>query len=218
MIKENVHRIFAQLPSGVQIVAAGKSRSTSELLEAIESGIKIVGENYVQEAEDKFEIIGGAVQWHFIGHLQRNKVKRAVAIFDMIETIDSFEIAQEIDEASRLRNRVMPVLIEINCAREKQKFGLFPEDLEPLITKIRKLRHIKIFGLMTMGPFLENPEQLRPLFRETHQLFERIKSLNLSDAEMRYLSMGMSDSYQVAIQEGANLVRIGTAIFGKRKA
>jgi pyridoxal phosphate enzyme (YggS family) len=217
-IKENVRRIFAQLPSGVQIVAAGKLRTTNELLEAIEAGIKIVGENYVQEAEEKFEVIGGNAQWHFIGHLQKNKVKRAVEIFDMIETVDSFKIAKAIDKACQLRNRVMPVLIEINCAREKQKFGLLPEDVEPLIEQIRQLKNVKILGLMTMGPFLENPEDLRPLFKETRQLFERIKSLNLPGVEMKYLSMGMSDSYRIAIEEGANLVRIGTAIFGRRKA
>ncbi len=217
VIKENVRRIFTQLPAGVQVVAAGKSRTVNELLEAIEGGIKIVGENYVREAEDKFEVIGGNAQWHFIGHLQGNKVKRAVEIFDMIETVDSFKIAREIDKACQLRNRVMPVLIEINCAREEQKFGLFPEDAEPVIEQIRQLRYVKIAGLMTMGPFLENPEELRPLFRETRQLFGRIKSLNLPGVEMKYLSMGMSDSYRIAVQEGANLVRIGTAIFGKRK-
>ena len=215
MIKENVKMILAQLPAGVQIVVAGKSRSTSELLEAIESGVKIIGENYVQEAEDKFEIIGGNVQWHFIGHLQKNKVKRAVAIFDMIQTIDSLEIAREIDKACQLRNRVMPVLIEINCAREKQKFGVLPEDVESLAKQVCQLNNVRIQGLMTMGPFLKNSEELRPFFRETGQLFEKMKSLNLPSVEMNYLSMGMSDSYQIAIQEGANLVRIGTAIFVK---
>jgi len=217
MIKENIRSIFAELPDGVQVVAATKSRGIGEIQEAIEAGIKIVGENYVQEAEKKFRVIGRKVVWHFIGHLQRNKVKQAVEIFDMIESVDSLEIACQIDKVCQLKNKVMPVLIEINCAREKQKFGLFPEDVESLVEQIRPLRYIKLLGLMTMGPFLENLEDLRPYFKETRQLFERIKSLNLPELDLKYLSMGMSDSYLIAIQEGANLVRIGTAIFGERR-
>ena len=123
MIKENTRRVLTQLPAGVELLAATKARSIEETQEAIEAGIKIVGENYVQEAEEKFKIIQRAVKWHFIGHLQRNKVKRAIEIFDMIETLDSFKIAQEIDKACRLISRMMPVLIEINCGREKEKFG-----------------------------------------------------------------------------------------------
>ena len=218
MIKENVKRIISQLPAGVEIVAATKERSVGEIEQAIKAGIKIVGENYVNEAEEKFELIGGAVNWHFIGHLQRNKVKRAVEFFDMVETVDSFKIAKELDKACQLKNRVMPILIEVNSAREKQKFGVFPEYIESLIKEIYQLKNVKIQGLMTMGPNLLNPEQLRPLFKEMHQLFKKLKTLNLSNVEMKYLSMGMSDSYQIAIQEGANLVRIGTAIFGKRGA
>ncbi len=217
MIKENIERIASLIPIGVQIVAAGKSRSIAELKEAIDAGIEILGENYVREAEEKFKVIGRLVQWHFIGHLQSNKVKRAVEIFDMIETVDSFNIAQQIDRACQLKNKIMPVLIEVNSARERQKFGLFPEDVEPLIRQIGQLKHIKVCGLMTMGPFMEDQEQMRIYFRQTRQLFERMKLLYLPTVEMRYLSMGMSDSYQVAIQEGANLVRIGTAIFGKRR-
>ena len=217
MISENIKQIFAQVPEGVQIVAAGKSRAVDEIKQAIASGIRIVGENYVQEAEEKQKLIGRVAQWHLIGHLQRNKIKRAVKIFDMIQTLDSLEIAQGIDKVCGQENRVMPVLIEINSAREKDKFGLFPEDVELLIKETSQLKHIKITGLMTMGPDLSNREELRPYFKNTRQLFERIKSLNFPGVEMRYLSMGMSDSYQIAIQEGANLVRIGTAIFGRRK-
>ena len=216
MIKKNVRRISAQLPAGVEIVAAGKLRSVDEIREAIEAGIKIVGENYVQEAEDKFRVFKKMVQWHFIGHLQKNKVSRAVGIFDMIETVDSFKIAREIDKVCRLKNKVMPVLIEVNCAGEKQKFGLLPDEVEPLIERIRQLKFIKVYGLMTMGPFLEKPEELRFYFRETRRLYQRIKSFNFPELEMRYLSMGMSDSYQIAIDEGANLIRVGTGIFGRK--
>jgi pyridoxal phosphate enzyme (YggS family) len=217
MIKENVKSILVRLPAGVEVVAAGKSRSAEEIRQAVEAGIRIVGENYVQEAEEKFKVIGRTAQWHFIGHLQKNKVKRAVEIFDMIETVDSFKIAEQIDKVCQPKSKVMSVLIEVNSAREKQKFGVFPEDVEPLIEQIRQLKYIKICGLMTMGPFLENIEELRPYFRGIRELFEKIKSLNLAGIEMGYLSMGMSDSYPIAIQEGANLVRIGTAIFGKRR-
>ncbi len=216
MIKENVRRISAQLPAGVEIVAAGKLRSVDEIREAIEAGIKIVGENYVQEAEDKFRVFKRMVQWHFIGHLQKNKVSRAVEIFDMIETVDSFKIAQEIDKVCGLKNKVMPVLIEVNCAREKQKFGLLPDEVEPLIERVRQFKFIRVYGLMTMGPFLEKPEELRFYFRETRQLYQRIKSFDFPELEMRYLSMGMSDSYQIAVDEGANLIRVGTGIFGRK--
>ena len=215
MIKDNVRKLFDELPPGVRLIAATKSRSAAEILEAVEAGIKTVGENYVQEAEKKFKVVGRRVGWHFIGHLQRNKAKRAVEIFDMIETIDSFDIAGEIDRVCESKDKVMPVLIEVNCAGEKQKSGVLPGEVEPLIEQVRRLKNIKILGLMTMGPFLEDPGQLRPYFRETRRLFERIKSKNLPGVEMRYLSMGMSDSYRIAIREGANLVRIGTAIFGK---
>ncbi len=215
MIKERIEKILSQLPIGVEVVAAGKMRSVSQLQQAVESGIKIIGENYVQEAEKKIRLFRQHVQWHLIGHLQKNKVKRAVEIFDMIESLDSLDIACEINKACQLNNKVMPILIEVNCAREEQKTGLFPEDVEPLINEIRKFKFIRILGLMTMGPFLDDPQQLRSYFKETHQLFEHIKSLNLSQVKMQYLSMGMSDSYLVAIEEGANLVRIGTAIFNQ---
>ena len=218
MIRENVQRILSELPAGVKLVVATKSRNISQIQEAVQSGANIIGENYVQEAESKIKVIGREVQWHFIGHLQKNKVKQAVDIFDMIQTVDSTRIAKEINRVSEQRNKIMPILVEVNSGREEQKFGLLPEDTEAFIKQACRLNNIKILGLMTMGPFLEDPEQLRPFFRQTRQLFEHIKSLNLPGVKMRFLSMGMSDSYQIAIQEGANLVRIGTVIFGRRDA
>ena len=209
-IKNNVQKIFNELPSGVELVAAAKSRNIEEILEAIDAGVKIVGENYTQEAEEKFSVIGAKVKWHFIGRLQKNKVKKAVRIFDTIETVDSVEIAAAIDKAAAEIEKVMPVLIEVNSGKEKNKSGILPEDAENLIKNISGFKNIKPSGLMTMGPLLKNPEDYRYYFRETKQLFDRIKI----NHDIRYLSMGMSDSYKVAIQEGANLVRIGTAIFG----
>jgi len=216
-IEENVKKILAELPEGVALVAAAKTRTPEEILQAAEAGIKIVGENYVQEALAAFNIVGHKVKWHFIGHLQRNKAKKAVEIFDMIETVDSPELAREIDKRCALRNKIMPVLIEINSGREPQKFGLLPEIAEGFIKEVSRLKNIHIQGLMTMGPFYGDPENARPYFIETRKLFEKMKALDLSGVEMRYLSMGMTNSYQVALEEGANIVRIGTKIFGPRE-
>jgi len=211
-IRNNTQDILASLPVHVELVAACKSRSVKEILEAIEGGVKIVGENYTQEAEEKFSLIGGKVKWHFIGHLQKNKVKKAARIFDMIETVDSVEIAALVDKSCAEIEKVMPVLVEVNSGLEKNKSGILPENLEGLIKNIVGFKNITLSGLMTMGPMLKNPEDCRPYFRDTKKLFDKIK-LNYG---IKYLSMGMSGSYQVAIQEGANLIRLGTAIFGPR--
>lgn len=216
MIKENVEKILNELPKGVKLVAAAKTRTPEEILEAIDAGVEIVGESYIQEARRAFDVIGRKVKWHFIGHLQKNKVKKAVEIFDMIETVDSYDLAKEIDKRCSQISKIMPVLIEINSGREKQKFGVFPENAENLIKEISDFSDVKIMGLMTMGPRFGNPEDSRPYFVETRKIFEKIKELNIANIEMRYLSMGMTNSYKVAIEEGANIVRIGTLIFGKR--
>lgn len=216
MIKENVEKILNELPEDVELVAAAKTRTPEEILEAIDAGVEIVGESYIQEARMAFDVIGRKVKWHFIGHLQKNKVKKAVKIFDMIETVNSYDLAKEIDKRCNQISKIMPVLIEINSGREKQKFGVFPENAENLIKEISNFSNIKIIGLMTMGPRFGNPEDSRPYFVETRKIFEKIKELNIANIEMRYLSMGMTNSYKVAIEEGANIVRIGTLIFGKR--
>ncbi len=216
MNKENIKEILAELPEDVQLVAAAKTRSPDEIMEAIDCGVKIIGENYLQEAEAAYASVGKAARWHFIGHLQGNKVKRAVQIFDMIETVDSVEIAREIDKRCSQIGRVMPVLIEINSGREEQKSGVLPEDAEQLVREFAGLQNIKVMGLMTMGPRFGNPEDSRPYFVATREIFEKIKMLALTDIEMRYLSMGMTNSYKIAIEEGANMVRLGTRIFGER--
>ncbi len=216
-IAENARLLLNELPAGVQLVAAVKSRQPQEIQTAFVAGIRIIGENYVQEAIQAREVVGAGAQWHFIGHLQKNKVKKAVEIFDLIETVDSFDIATEIDKRCAPLGKIMPVLIEINSGRESQKAGVFPEDAQHLIDRIASLKNVRIMGLMTMGPLTDRPEEIRIAFTETRRLFERIKSLNLPDVEMKYLSMGMTDSYRIAIEEGANIVRIGTGIFGERK-
>lgn len=216
LIKQNVSQILSELPPGVELVAAAKTRKPAEVLNAVEAGIKIIGENYVQEAEGAYAVVGNRVRWHFIGHLQSNKVKKAVSIFDMIETVDSVKIATEIDRHCSQIGKVMPVLIEINSGREEQKSGVLPEDTERLVRDVSSLKNIKVKGLMTMGPRFGDPEDSRPYFAETRKVFENIKGLNLANADMKYLSMGMTNSYRVALEEGANIVRIGSKIFGER--
>ena len=217
MIKENVRRILAELPEGVQLVAAAKTRTSAEILETMDAGVKIIGENYVQEAQKVFQEVSRKVQWHFIGHLQKNKVKKIIGIADMIETVDSYDLAKEIDKRCGNAGKVMPVLIEINSGREKQKTGVLPEDAEESVRNISKFSNIKIKGFMTMGPRFGNPEEARPYFAKTKEIFEEIKKMDLPDIQMKYLSMGMTNSYKVALEEGANIVRIGSLIFGERK-
>ena len=216
-IKSNLEKILSEISEGVELVAAAKSRTAEEILQAIEASVKIIGENYVQESLKKIEKIGHKVRWHFIGHLQTNKVKYVIPVYDMIETVDSFKLAKEIDKHAKKNNKIMPVLIEINSGKEPQKFGIMPEDAENLIKEISTLSNIKVMGLMTMGPFTGDPEKARPYFIVTQKLFDKISDRDIPNVEMKYLSMGMSNSYKIAIEEGANMVRIGTKIFGERK-
>jgi len=215
-ISENVADVLRELPPGVRLVAAAKTRSPAEILEAAEAGVEIVGENYVQEAERACQAVGNRVQWHFIGHLQRNKVKRAVRVFDMIETVDSAAIAGEIDRRCREIDKSMPVLVEVNSGRESQKSGVHPEAVEGLVREIAALGNVRVMGLMTMGPRVGDPEDARPYFVETRKVFERLEGLHLPGVTMACLSMGMTNSYRVAIEEGASIIRIGSKLFGPR--
>jgi len=217
MIKARVRELLDELPPGVQLVGAAKTRTPEEILEAVEGGLEIVGENYVQEAEKAFAAIGNRVRWHMIGHLQTNKAKKAARVFDMIETVASIKLAQELDKTCRAMNKVMPILIEINSGEEDQKAGVMPEEALNLVAELSRLGHVKVVGLMTMGPFAGDPEDCRPYFRKTRRIFDELKELNPPGVEMKYLSMGMSNSYRVALEEGANIVRIGTLLFGERK-
>lgn len=216
MIEENVRKLLDELPPGVKLVAAAKTRTPDEIQEAINTGVNIIGQNYVQEAQDAFRIIGNRAKWHFIGHLQKNKVKKAIEIFDMIETVDSLGLAAELNKRCLTKGRSMPILIEVNSGREPQKFGVLPEETENFIRQIASFEGIKVHGLMTMGPMFGDPEDARPYFQETGRTYEYIKSLDITNVEMKYLSMGMTNSFRVAIEEGANIVRIGTLIFGPR--
>jgi len=217
LTQQNIAKLLDELPDGVEVVAAAKTRTPEEVSEVVQAGIKIIGENYVKEAKEAYELVGKRAKWHFIGTFQKHNVRRNVLeIFDMIETVDSLEIAQEIDRRCAQIGKIMPVLIEVNSGREPQKSGVLPEEVEQLIREISHLRNIKVTGLMTMGPRFGNPEDSRPYFVETRSIFEKIKELKLPNVEMRYLSMGMTNSYRVALEEGANIIRIGTKIFGAR--
>jgi len=223
-IGDRVRSILASLPEGVLLVGAAKMRSPDEARAAIEAGLPAIGHNYVQQAEAMQQALGEwqaqserPVRWHLIGHLQRNKAKKAVALFDMIETIDSAHLARAVDGHCAAIGKVMPVFIEINSGRESNKTGVAPERAEEFAREIGGLEHLHLRGLMTMGPRFGDPEDARPYFRLTKELFDSLSSADLGDGEMRYLSMGMSNTYKVAIEEGANIVRIGTDLFGERK-
>ena len=216
LINNSVSEIRNSLPTGVLLVAAAKTRSPEEVQAAIDAGIKILGYNYLQEAERIYQIIGNKVQWHMIGHLQRNKVKNAVDLFDMIETIDSVKLAEEVNKRCAAINKIMPVLIEINSGKELNKTGVLPENVDKLVKQISSLANIRVHGLMTMGPRFGSPEDARPYFKATKFAFDRLNKAGIPNVEMRYLSMGMSNSYKIAIEEGANIVRVGTKLFGER--
>jgi len=216
IINESVSKIRESLPIGVLLVAAAKTRTPEEVQVAINSGVSIVGYNYIQEAEKMYPIIGNQVKWHMIGHLQRNKVKKAVKLFDMIETIDSVQLAKLVDKRCALGDKIMPVLVEINSGKESNKTGVLPENVDDLVWELSKLPNLRVEGLMTMGPRFGNPEDARSYFKATKNAFDHLRRARIPNVEIRYLSMGMSNSYHIAIEEGANIVRIGTKLFGER--
>ncbi|MBW2206795.1 MAG: YggS family pyridoxal phosphate-dependent enzyme, partial [Deltaproteobacteria bacterium] len=191
MIRENVKRLLEELPQGVHLEGAAKTRTPEEVLEAIEAGLEIIGQNYVQEAVKAFEVVGDRAKWHMIGHLQRNKAKKAVAIFDMIETVDSMKLARELNKCCGKIGKTMEILIEINSGEESQKAGVRPGDALSLVKEIRELENIRIMGLMTMGPFAGDPEESRPYFQKTRVIYEEMKQINLPGVKMEILSMGM---------------------------
>ena len=216
-IKESIKEIKKEISRNIRLVAATKTRTIEEIKQAIEAGITDIGENYIQEAKEKYSKLKGNIRFHFIGHLQTNKVKKAVELFDMIQTVDSLNIAKEIDKRCKDISKIMPILVEVNSGKEENKDGCMPESVESLIKEISKLKNLKIKGLMTMAPFFDNPEKDRPFFRLTKRLFDKIKELNIPSVDMEILSMGMTDTYKIAIEEGSNMIRIGTKIFGPRQ-
>ncbi|MRR36668.1 YggS family pyridoxal phosphate-dependent enzyme, partial [bacterium] len=185
IITENVRSILSGIPDHVDVVAIAKGHTPEQIREAVDAGIRIIGENYLQEAKTVIHEVGSKVSWHFTGHVQKNKVKHIVPLFDMIQTVDSLALAWMLDEQAKKLGRVMPVLIEVNSAHEEQKSGAIPDDVPGLIRQISTLPGIRVQGLMTMGPFLDDPAGLRPFFREPTQLFDAMAALAIENVEMR---------------------------------
>ena len=202
--------------SEVTLIAVSKTKPVETLQEAYDLGVRVFGENKVQEMEDKYESLPRDIQWHLIGPLQRNKVKYIIDKAVLIHSVDSLRLAQTIEKEAEKHDLTAHILIEVNVAREESKFGIFPEDLENLVDKIAKLPHIQVDGLMTIAPFVPDPEENRPVFRELRKLSVDISAKKVDNVNMSVLSMGMTNDYQVAIEEGATMVRVGTGIFGAR--
>lgn len=203
-------------PEEVTLIAVSKTKPVSMIQEAIQAEQIVFGENKVQELCSKYEELPKNLQWHMIGHLQRNKVKYVADKVALIHSVDSFRLAKTIDQEGEKIGRVIPLLIEVNVAQEETKFGVSVEDTLPLISEISTLSHVEIRGLMTIAPYVEDPEENRPVFRKLKQLSVDIKDKNMNNVYMDILSMGMTNDYQVAVEEGATLVRVGTGIFGER--
>ena len=208
-------RVSADAP--VELIAVTKNHPVEEMQEAIDAGIMNIGENRVQEALDKAETLEREVKWHLIGHLQTNKVKHAVRQFDLIHSVDSMRLAHEINKAAEKFGKVQNILVQINLAREESKSGIYREDLDEMLAAIDELDSVRLQGFMCIAPNYEDVEQCRPLFRAMYELFQQAKEAEPRTADIRYLSMGMTHDYEIAVEEGANLVRVGTAIFGPRQ-
>jgi pyridoxal phosphate enzyme (YggS family) len=214
-IRENVEKILSSIPTNVILIAASKTRIIEEIEEAYDAGIVNMGENYIKEAIPKIENSESMkIRWHFIGHLQKNKVKKAVKYFDVIQTVDSLELATLIDKESEKLNKTIDIMVEINIAEEEQKSGVLPNKTLELCNKIKDLKNINLVGIMTMGPVVSDIEEIRPFFKKAKEIYDKVRA---QISTVKYLSMGMSDSYKIAIEEGSNVIRIGTKIFGPRE-
>jgi hypothetical protein len=229
MIEENIANIRGRIsaicaklqrsPAEITIVAVSKNRTLEQVRQVVKAGITDIGENKVQEALAKYNEITNKrdnelrIKRHMVGHLQTNKVKEAVKIFDLIQSVDSLYLAEEIDKQAGKINKIQDILIEIKTSLEETKFGLKPDDVIEVIKEAAKLKNINIRGLMTVAPLVDNPEKSRPYFRQLRELMEKINQLRTMKHELRILSMGMTDDFEVAIEEGSNMVRLGRAIF-----
>jgi hypothetical protein len=201
----------------VRLVAVSKTFPAAAVREAIAAGVTDIGENYIQEARDKFEALRAIpVRWHFIGHLQTNKAKQAVRMFDLIHTVDSYRLALEIDRCACKAEKVQAVLIQVNVAGEASKSGVAPEETLPLVRRVAALENIRVAGLMTLPPYFNAPEKVRPFFAALRRLRDRIAAEPIPGIGLQELSMGMTGDFEAAIAEGATIVRIGTALFGER--
>ncbi|MDD2751686.1 MAG: YggS family pyridoxal phosphate-dependent enzyme [Candidatus Omnitrophica bacterium] len=220
-IKQKITQACAQInrdPAAITLVAVSKGRTIEQIRQAIDAGITNIGENRIQEALVKYNALGqtpyaARIKWHMVGHLQSNKAKDAVKIFDLIHSVDSLHLAQEIDKQAAKINKMQDVLLEVKTSPEETKLGLAPEDVIGVIKGISALKNIRIQGLMTIAPLLDDPQEARPYFRQLKELLDQINNLRLTTYDLQLLSMGMTDDFAIAIEEGANMVRVGRAIF-----
>lgn len=201
----------------VKLVAVTKNHDVLAMEQAIEAGVVAVGENRVQEAMGKALALTTKVEWQLIGHLQRNKVRQAVSLFDLIQSVDSERLALEINQEAEKIGKRQDILLQLNVANEDTKFGISAQECMKFARFISTLPHVRLCGLMTVAPFYEDAELARPVFREMYELFTELKTANLANTKIEWLSMGMTNDYIMAIEEGSNLVRIGTGIFGQRQ-
>ncbi len=217
IIKEKIEKAALMAnrnPEEIKLVAVTKTATIEQIEEAINAGVKIIGENKIQEAKEKYKILSADIEWHLVGHLQTNKVKYAIEIFDCIHSVDSIKLAEEIDKRSLQFGKITNVLIEVNVSGEETKYGIRPEEVKPFLKETSGFSRIRVRGLMTIAPIAEDKEEVRPYFRKLRELSEEINSKNLKNVKIDYLSMGMTEDFEVAIEEGANMVRIGRGIFG----
>lgn len=217
IIRKNITAAISNNNRNVKLVAVTKTQSPASIREAIAAGITTIGENRVQEALEKYPVLTDNPEWHLIGHLQTNKVRQAVALFDLIQSVDSERLLIEINNAAAKINKCQNILIQVNIAEEESKFGILSGQLWQLVNVATQLENINLCGLMTIAPFYSNPESARPIFRELFFLFQELKSNNLKKSNIEWLSMGMTNDYIIALEEGANIIRIGTGIFGIRQ-
>lgn len=203
-------------PEEITLVAVTKTFPAEAILEGIEAGITVIGENRIQEAAEKYPSIGDRARWHLVGHLQSNKAKKAVEIFSLIHSIDSAGLAQEVGKRALALGKVQDVLVEVNTSEEPQKYGVAPERALEVLKEIGDVEGIRVLGLMTVGPLTGEVEKIRKAFEKLRRLFEEARGLGSGNVEMRHLSMGMSGDFELAIAEGSTMVRIGSAIFGRR--
>lgn len=226
MLKENLAQVEENIQRAcdragrdrqeVTLVAVSKTKPVEMLQEIYDEGIRVFGENKVQELLDKYEVLPEDIRWQMIGHLQRNKVKYIIDKVELIHSVDSIRLADSIDKEAEKKGVIANILIEVNVAKEDTKFGLMPEEVDDFIEQIKTLEHIRVKGLMTIAPFVSDPEENRPIFARLRELSVDIGKKNVDNINMSVLSMGMTNDYQVAIEEGATMVRVGTGIFGAR--
>lgn len=226
MLKENLEYVESRIREAcersgrereeVTLIAVSKTKPVSVLKEAYDLGVRVFGENKVQELADKYEALPKDIRWHMIGHLQRNKVKYIIDKVELIHSVDSLRLAETIEKEAARHNITANILIEVNVAKEESKFGLMPEELDGFVSEVAKFPHIQVQGLMTIAPFVDDPEENRGIFQRLRKLSVDIAAKNVDNITMRILSMGMTNDYTVAVEEGAAMVRVGTGIFGAR--